>query len=464
MVAGGTAIAVVLLVSFAGILLGADRSGRQSLDDRAVQRTAIGANVIEAYHDDLRESMLAHAELLLATDPTAAEFTAVAEMMRFRAAVLLDDAGIVLQTYPEDPDLVGVDLADRYAYLRAAVDGRPTVSGPVPSTAEQEPAVAFAVPFDTASGRRVFSAGYDVPDTPVGSFLLDSTVLVGEMLYLVDADGAILGSSEPVGSGTLAEEDDELAVVVGQSERAFIGGDGTSRFVSVQPVEGTPWRLVRVLPTEAMYAPLEEGRWIPWTLFAAFAVVGVASLVMLSTIIGQRDAEHGRARRDPLTGLANRRSMDAALARHRADGSVAPWAVLMVDVDHFKSVNDVHGHARGDEVLMAVADTIAVATGPPGIVGRWGGEEFMVILGDGALDTARETAERIRVAVADRCPGEIAVTVSIGYASSETVPADGLVDLADASLYRAKEEGRNRCTTLSPAEAFPALEAIPDRT
>ena len=116
-------------------------------------------------------------------------------MMRFKAAVLLDADGRAIQTFPVDPSLVGTDLTERYDHLRRAVDGEAAVTGVVPSVVEGEPIVAFAVPFDTDSGRRVFSAGYRVEDTPLGAYLLNATVLPGEGLYLVDRDGNVIASS-----------------------------------------------------------------------------------------------------------------------------------------------------------------------------------------------------------------------------------------------------------------------------
>ena len=455
-----SAIALVLLVAFAQLIVGSARAGRESLEERAVQRTIIAEHFIEAYNSDLQTSIRAHAErALVGPDPTADEFTLINEMMRFRAGVLLDAGGDAILTYPADPAIVGQPLADRYPHLRRAVDGEPGVTGVVPSAVVGEPIVAFAVPFETPSGRRVFSAGYRVKDTPLGAYLLNATVLAGEALYLVDDAGNIIASSDPTVAVTLAEQDPALADAAAGGGRGSYSVDGTGWFFSAQAVEGAPWRLVRALPAEAMYAPASEGRWIPWLIFGAFLVVGLASVVMLDWIIGERDQEHRRARLDPLTGLANRRSLDAALAARRCDDAAA-WAVLMIDVDHFKAVNDEHGHRRGDEVLTGVAGAITASVRPRDVVGRWGGEEFMVVVDEASLATAAELAERIRSAVAARHVAGIAVTVSVGYASSGAAPADGLVDLADAALYRAKQTGRNRSVTLAPDDAFPALRSV----
>lgn len=462
LVVGVSAIALVLLVAFAQMIRSAERAGRDSLDERAVQRTVIAQRFIEAYNTDLKASIRSHAEQALAEPaPTPEVFTLVNEMMRFRAGVLLDADGRVLQTYPTDPALVGTDLTGRNDHLRRAVSGQEAVTGVVPSAVGGDPIVAFAVPFETASGRRVFSAGYRAEDSPLGAYLLNATVVPGEALYLVDDLGNIIASSAAVVAPTLAAQDPDLARVATATGRGTYTADGVDAFFSAQAIEGAPWRLVRAVPTEAMYAPAAEGRWIPWVLFAGFVTVGVASVVMLNWIMGQRDHERRRGRRDALTGLANRRSLDLALAERLRGPVDAAWAVLMVDVDHFKQVNDEHGHQRGDEVLVAVATAIVESVRPTDVVGRWGGEEFMVVVPGASLATASELAERIGGTVGALRVGTIAVTVSIGFASTETAPADGLVDLADASLYRAKQTGRNRSLTLTPGDAFPAMAADP---
>lgn len=165
---------------------------------------------------------------------------------------------------------------------------------------------------------------------------------------------------------------------------------------------------------------------------------------------------HDLSRRDGLTGLTNRRGFDAELAeacRAAAEGG-APFALLLIDIDHFKLLNDRFGHPVGDECLRQVAATLQSACAEAGgRVARYGGEEFAAILPGIAPVAAREAAERIRAAVAGErlcpteTPGGVAVTVSIGL--MPVAPGDGdgpeqVVDAADRALYRAKRDGRNR--------------------
>ncbi len=156
------------------------------------------------------------------------------------------------------------------------------------------------------------------------------------------------------------------------------------------------------------------------------------------------------ANSDALTGLQNRRRaterLEAELARARRYGT--PLSVILTDIDHFKQVNDRFGHNMGDEVLVRVASTLQETLRQVDLVGRWGGEEFLVILPDTDLDGARIVAERLRLGVEAIPPfveGPARVTSSVGVASFRGEENSAVfVDRADQALYRAKEAGRNR--------------------
>ncbi len=179
------------------------------------------------------------------------------------------------------------------------------------------------------------------------------------------------------------------------------------------------------------------------------------------------------ARRDGLTGLPNRRSADEQLAQALAQQcrSGRPLSVAVIDIDHFKAVNDGHGHAAGDAVLRAVAQALAGQVRQSDLVARLGGEEFLLLMPDTELAGARTLCEKLRAAVAAlRLPlpaaaetASLTVTVSIGVAAASAAHtagrqgpsrgADALVAAADRALYAAKQGGRNRVVVAAEAAA-----------
>lgn len=167
----------------------------------------------------------------------------------------------------------------------------------------------------------------------------------------------------------------------------------------------------------------------------------------------QKEAAEALARTDALTGLANRRAFDEALEREirHALRYDTPLALVVTDIDRFKSINDAYGHHGGDQVLKCFARTLLASVRDVDLVGRWGGEEFVILMPGTNLDEALQAAERMRQAVMEqparvadgrRCPS------TAGFGVAAFSPAEPAVDVllghADAALYRAKENGRNR--------------------
>ncbi|MBO9532731.1 MAG: diguanylate cyclase [Solirubrobacteraceae bacterium] len=163
---------------------------------------------------------------------------------------------------------------------------------------------------------------------------------------------------------------------------------------------------------------------------------------------------------DELTGLANRRRFDDVLAHAAARATNEdPIALVMLDLDRFKVINDTHGHPFGDKVLKAVARVVRETARDRDLPARYGGEELAVVLATGDTEAARHFAERLRLAIealelGDDTTGAVPVTASLGVAS---LPSDGddvgdLVRAADEALYRAKRGGRNRVESASPAK------------
>ena len=165
-----------------------------------------------------------------------------------------------------------------------------------------------------------------------------------------------------------------------------------------------------------------------------------------------------RAATDGLTGLPNKRAVTDALKRTFAQATMtkSPLALLLLDLDHFKQVNDQHGHAAGDQVLAGVGAALRGVLRVRDFAGRNGGEEFAVLLPDTDIAAALEIAERVRAAIAEiTLPGtDVPVTVSVGVAGfpDHASTLERLERLADAALYVAKRQGRNR-VELASADA-----------
>jgi len=190
------------------------------------------------------------------------------------------------------------------------------------------------------------------------------------------------------------------------------------------------------------------------TFLSSFITVLTASLGFIFMSRDRLDDGNRRmAATDPLTGAANRRSIILALDRDvaRAIRMREPIALLMLDIDHFKQINDVHGHLAGDQVLCRVVDVLRERVRTQDLVGRYGGEEFLVLLPDTGLKGALELARQLCQSVAQSpCHWEgksLSVTVSIGVFGGRLENGDSwdmLIDAADRAMYRAKQGGRNR--------------------
>jgi diguanylate cyclase (GGDEF)-like protein len=183
--------------------------------------------------------------------------------------------------------------------------------------------------------------------------------------------------------------------------------------------------------------------------------IRVSSMLRIKRLADELEAANGRLKTlatiDPLTQLSNRRALGERLNYEfaRASRYRSQVACLMLDVDHFKKVNDVHGHLVGDKVLVEVGAGIATTIRSTDLGGRYGGEEFMVIAPETPQQQALVLAERLRQGIVQRiahAPGLPPVTVSIGVSTSELKlqSVEELVHRADQALYQAKQQGRDR--------------------
>jgi len=193
-------------------------------------------------------------------------------------------------------------------------------------------------------------------------------------------------------------------------------------------------------------------------LGACFVLLVIGLSLVTSETIRRLAVFEQESITDPLTGIFNRRYLERRLRDEvaRTNRYDIPLSVLLIDIDHFKRVNDIYGHQVGDLVLEGMAQLIAATLRTTDVVARYGGEEIMVIAPNTPLNTATELAERLRKVVETasfEIPAELdldimalGVMISIGVASfgGDTKTVQDLIQNADKALYRAKSEGRNR--------------------
>lgn len=191
--------------------------------------------------------------------------------------------------------------------------------------------------------------------------------------------------------------------------------------------------------------------------FASMATSVQDNMRMLEHLVEERTAElQSLAYRDQLTGIANRRGFAEGFERVKsAAGEEARLALLLIDIDRFKEVNDGHGHQAGDEVATEMARRISAVLRPTDICGRWGGDEFIVLFADLGSRPLKMIADAVKrglsLPVVLKDGRTLAVTVSIGACLVETGETlEQVTDMADAALYAAKEDGRNRVTVYDP--------------
>jgi diguanylate cyclase (GGDEF)-like protein len=298
----------------------------------------------------------------------------------------------------------------------------------------------------------------------------------GDFLLLHDANDVVLASepsmpaSHPKGMGSgLAINDAQASEKMDGANHAQPTADGNDHLTANRKVDHYPLRV-----TYGRDAKIPLTTWRHQALAAMLASLlaliataiitqGIRRRVQLArqldkmrvhleeTNLALRDALGATellAAKDQLTGLWNRRSFDQRLQESIAHFARHPGAfsLLLIDIDHFKRINDCHGHFVGDEVLKWFADILDARLRQNDVAARWGGEEFAVLVDGANLDNAILLAEQIRTAVADDRFGKLdRITISIGVAEYEPGETDDNVLVrADRALYEAKRNGRNR--------------------
>jgi diguanylate cyclase (GGDEF)-like protein len=312
-------------------------------------------------------------------------------------------------------------------------------------------------------GRRIAGAIPHVPVKRATSLTLKNKV-VGSVVATIGFDRRLMGELSKAAG--LAREDRLIAVrggmVIGSGQRLHVAGQtmtlGGNRYRgSLIPVANAPhMKLVALRPEAAISEAV--GPYQHRVLYAALGSFGLLVLVGLLfggpilRTLGDFRRVASQATTDSLTGLANRWTFDEELALEwrRAERVGDPLALILLDIDNFKTINDTHGHQAGDEVLRKVGEVLAASVRQVDLAARYGGEEFAVIVPETDLGGAIDLAERLREALESeeielQNGTHLSVTASFGAAVKGDLPAgEKLVAAADELLYEAKRAGKNR--------------------
>jgi diguanylate cyclase (GGDEF)-like protein len=439
LVAGWLAVIVV-----AGSVLAASQdSSREAMLGRLQARTQYAASFISIYARDLVTRERSAARSWLSSPHVSADTLArTASALDLHDATLLDGQGRPIVTLSEDSRSIDPLLPA----WSSSVAGGGAASRIWLEHVGGSPVIGFAIRYATATGPRVFAGTSTIAGTVLPSVLGNILSTPGWQADLVDPVGSTLVAGRPG------------------------GGHGRQVHFSAS-VAGTPWRIVIADSQSELYGLLDgPGRWLSWLALAALAVAGLALMVLVNHLARQRtrltelNVELGRlAAVDPLTGLWNRRAIeqhlhDAISIARRHD---LPLSLLVIDVDHFKTINDRLGHRVGDAVLAHTAQVLNEALRTEDAIGRWGGEEFLVVLPGTDEDGALRATERLREALAAHQPAEVLahglpVRVTIGVAEWQHEDLSELVSRADGALYRGKAAGRDTARVSPGAGAVAA--------
>lgn len=289
----------------------------------------------------------------------------------------------------------------------------------------------------------------------------------GRSIYFVDRTGkvALVGQDDQVRAAGIHEVNG-LGAIADSILRKGSGSyqytnAGSERLLNVRLISELNWFLFVEGTADA--AMVEIRRTLYINLAICLAITAIMLLATSFTINRYQSQLEEMATTDKLTGLANRQAFDVlmpqVISETRRHGN--PLCAVLIDIDHFKDVNDKHGHLAGDKVLRTVAGVIKSRLRASDIISRWGGEEFLVVLKNINVEQATLLAEKIRSAIERSVTAQkdrtITVTASLGIAAFELGDTpDRLLARADKALYKAKEQGRNRVHKADPASTDPA--------
>lgn len=288
----------------------------------------------------------------------------------------------------------------------------------------------------------------------------------GRTIYFVNGDGDIVLAGRRDEGGERRRNIRDIDGLRDQATTILAGNGGSfeyenehgHHFLNVRYIPELKWRLFVVKDERSAVSGLQHALYV--NLAVCASVTLLVLLLVYLTINRYQRALEAMATTDSLTGLANRRALELLLeqAMRDAQRQKTPLSAILIDIDHFKELNDRHGHQAGDRVLQALGETLRSSLRASDIACRWGGEEFLVVLKNTDVAAALPIAEslRQRIVALPVPAGSDAVRISAGLVAWQAGEAvEELVARADAQLYRAKQTGRDRvcseCTETPPA-------------
>ncbi|MCG7388908.1 MULTISPECIES: sensor domain-containing diguanylate cyclase [Pantoea] len=419
----------------------------------------------------------------------------------FNSVAVVDANGVVKAISPESLMLQGMHLTSEAS--REALSARqPAISKPTISAANNL-IIFVSWPIWSRDGRYLGYVGgtiYLKKKSILNTLLGEQYYRDGTSVYVLDSESRVLyhQNGQLIGKTLPALLNGHQEETNGSLQLQLAGEP--SRLAGYAVVPTTGWTVVALKPTAVTLEPLSGllmqvlKRSVPFALLTLLVAVILARLIALPlwqlarkarqmdapgvsqelsavhawyfeaaqvkrallTGIGLVQDKIGRLKSevqtDPLTQLLNRRGLSAVLDFYQTMRQ--PFAVLALDIDHFKRVNDNWGHDVGDRVIQQVAETLSASARQSDVVCRNGGEEFLMLLPMTDIEEARRIAERIRVSIAAASLAEVGtITLSVGVAGwqDEAVSLEQSLKQADAALYQAKNDGRN-CVRVAEAQ------------
>jgi diguanylate cyclase (GGDEF)-like protein len=436
--------------------LAASRLAGETSSVQTTAQTLAGSPLIVALliDGDARDSERAKAALDLGVKASGAE-----------AGLILDKFGAVKATSdaPETNRPVRSDLVS--SDVQISTDGK----------------ARYQFVFDPASQKPIYYASYPIRrdgGPVIGTIVLRKTLTAFEAdlksfhhpYFFVDADGTVMLTNQPqmLARSLWPLSADKTSVGTPPLKQEVVDAtwttvDGERQFVRRRNAGVSDWSLIILMANAEVFASRVVGIIITLlvTMMTLIYLFGrerrVHDSIQTEKRLGLQDLAREmefRAVTDPLTGLFNRLKFDQALAMEilRSERYQTGFSLILFDIDHFKYVNDVHGHQIGDSVLVQISRIVADQVRVTDLLARWGGEEFVILATGSNQQMAQQASEKLRIAIGQSVfPGVGAVTCSFGiteYIEGDT--AETLIARSDSALYRAKKKGRNRVEVAAP--------------